>query len=161
MTYSSKRTVASIVMGLLVSAAYMIYAIFGNSPESGDLKSWAMTMLVFIGIGVVAAIMIEIIFYIAGTIGIAIREREQDEKKVQRTVSSLMLEDEMEKLIRLKSAHIGYIFAGVGFVAALVTISFDWSAVFALHMLFGSFVIGSIAEGVMKVYYYENGVRNG
>jgi hypothetical protein len=163
MSYNSKRTIASMVAGVLLVTAYIIYALGEHSPAPSDLKSWAIAMLVFIGISVVAVIVIQIVFHIASAVGIAIKEKYQEhsDEDVERNLSSLMVEDERDKLISLKSSHIGYIFAGIGFVAALAGLAFGVSGIVALHILFGAFAIGSIAEGIATVCFYEKGVRNG
>jgi hypothetical protein len=146
--------------GVLLLAAYIIYAL-GNSPGQGSLKSWAIVMLVFIGIGIAALILIQILFHIAFSIGIAVKDPEGEEKNIERIISSSMVEDEMDMLISLKSAHAAYICAGIGFIAALAALAFGASAVFALHILFGSFAAGSTLEGGMSVYCYEMGCKNG
>jgi hypothetical protein len=161
MSYSSKRTIVSMVAGLILIAAYIIYALGANAPAPENLKAWAIAMLVFIGISVAAMIMIQILFHIALAIGIAVKERQCEDKEVERIISSTMVEDERDKLINLKSSHIGYICAGIGFVAALVTLAVGMTSVAALHILFGVFAAGSIIEGIASVYYYEKGVRNG
>jgi len=159
MTYKSKRTITSIAAGILFLAAYLVYALGKNSPAPENLKSWALTMLIFIGISVAVSVVIQILFHIAFSIGIAVKEG--NAREVERIVESSMVEDEMDKLINLKSVHIGYICAGIGFVAALAALAFGASAVFALHILFGSFAGGSFVEGGVSVYLYERGVRNG
>jgi hypothetical protein len=49
----------------------------------------------------------------------------------------------------------------MGFIAALLSLAFGMPAVFALHILFGTFAAGSIIEGFVSIYYYEKGVHNG
>jgi hypothetical protein len=66
----------------------------------------------------------------------------------------------MDKLIGLKSAHIGYCFAGLGFVALLVCLAFGGSVLLALHSMLGAFAVGGIAEGIASIVWYEKGVRN-
>jgi fatty acid desaturase len=161
MSYNSKRTITSLIAGLILTAAYAVYALGGSSPAPGDLKLWAIAMLVFIGIAVVAMIVVHILFHIAVAIGIAVKERQHDDKTVERIIAAEMSEDERDKIINLKAYRIGYICAGVGFVAALVALAFGLSAVFALHILFGASAVGSFAEGIASVYFYEKGVRNG
>ena len=161
MSHNSKKTIASMVAGILLIAAYTIYALGEHSPAPGDLKSWAIAMLVFIGISVAAVVVVQIIFHIAAAIGIAAKEHECGDKEIERNLSSLMVEDERDKLIGLKSSHIGYIIAGIGFVLALVGLAFGMPGVVALHVLFGAFAAGSVAEGIATVYFYEKGVRNG
>ena len=158
MSYNSKKTIASMIMGVLLAAAYIIYALSDSSPAPDDLKSWATAMLVFIGIGVAAVIVIQIIFHIALSIGIAVKEQGKDDKTMERIIASIVVEDERDKLISLKSSHIGSVFAGIGFVAALVALTFGTSVVTALHILFGMFSVGSLAEGIVSVYFYERGI---
>jgi hypothetical protein len=146
--------------GVLLLAAYIIYALGKQAPEQGSLKSWAIVMLVFIGIGIAALILIQILFHIVFSIGIAVNDPEGDGKNIERIISSSMVEDEMDKLISLKSAHAAYICAGIGFIAALAALAFGAGAVFALHILFGSFAAGSTLEGGMSVYCYEMGLKN-
>jgi len=161
MTYSSKRTVVSMAAGIILITAYIVYALGRTSPESGDLKSWALGILVFIGISVAVQIVIQILFHIAYAIGIAVKEGENDDKKIGRLLSSSMVEDEMYKLISLKSSHVGYICAGAGFVVALVALALEMPAVVALHVLFGSCAACSLVEGSVSIYLHEKGVHSG
>jgi uncharacterized protein involved in response to NO len=161
MSYNSIRTIVSTVAGVILIAAYIIYALGTNSPAPENLKSWATVMLVFIGIGAAALIIIQVLFHIALAIGIAVREREHDGKTVERIISSSMVEDERDKIISLRSSHVGYICVGTGFIAALVALASGMAYVVALHVLSGAFAVGSIIEGIVSVYYYEKGVRNG
>jgi hypothetical protein len=161
MSYSSKKTIVSMVSGLLLIAAYLIFALGSSSPAPDDLKSWAVAMLIFIGIGVALTIAVQILFHVAVAIGVAAKEREQGDKQVKRMVESTMVEDERDKLISLKSAHIGYFCAGFGFIAALMALAFGLSALAALHIVCGAFAFGSLVEGGINIYYYERGVQNG
>jgi len=161
MSFNSKKTVASMAAGVLMMLAYIIYALGQGSPATSDLKSWAVTILVFIGISMAVIIVVQILFHIATAIGIAVKEQERDKTELDRRISSLTMEDERDKLISLKSSHISAIVAGAGFVAALVCLACGASAVVALHVIFGSCAAGSIAEGIASVFFYEKGVNNG
>jgi len=161
MSFNSKKTIASMAAGVILIAAYIFYALSERSPAPEDLKSWAIAMLVFIGISVAAVIVVQVLFHVAAAIRIAVKEQEKDDKKIEKNLSSLMVEDERDKLINLKSSRVTSVFAGIGFIAALVGLAFGISSVFALHILFGSFSVGCIVEGFVSVYFYEKGVRNG
>jgi hypothetical protein len=161
MSFNSKKTITSIIAGILLVIAYISFSLGIHAPERDDLRAWAVAMLVFMGMGVAFLIVIQLIFHIAAATRITAEENKRGNKETGRTLSSLMVEDERDKLISLKSSNIGYIFAGVGFVAVLLGLAFGLSAVFALHILFASFAVGSIAEGILTVYLYEKGVRNG
>jgi len=130
-----------------------------------DMKYWATTILIFIGIGVVASIVIQIVFHILLSVTIAVRKQMQDgecdDKEVEKTINQEMVEDEMDKLIGLKSMRISFIVAGIGFVAALVALVLNYSAAVMLNIIFISFSIGTIFEGVTQLYFYRRGVKNG
>jgi hypothetical protein len=174
MSYQSKRAITSMVGGALILAAYCIYA-FGRYSSGviaeGNLKFWAGTMLFFIGIGVVAEIVLEIVFHIALSIGIAVKEQVCDQKeidkneqeideRVEATLKATVIEDEMDKLIELKSSQIGFILSGVGFVGALILLFVGYSAVVMLNVMFLSFLVGSLMEGAASLYFYGRGVSN-
>ena len=161
MSYNSKKSIANMAASILLIVAYVIYALGNSSPLSDDLKSWAVAMLVFIGISVAMTVVIQILFHVAVTIDIAVREKDHDEKEVERMIASSMVEDERDRFINLKSSRIGYIVAGADFVGMLIALAFGISIVPALHIAFGAFFIGSLVEGFASVYFYERGVRNG
>jgi hypothetical protein len=172
MSYQEKRTITSIVTGALVLGAYCIYA-FGKVQSGvvtpGDLKFWASTMLFFIGIGIVSIIIIQIVFHILLSISIAVKEQirnghvddKEIEKSVEKTIGAEMVEDEMDKLIELKSMRVGFTFAGIGFVTALVSLVLSYSPVVMLNIMFISFSAGSIFEGFAQLYYYRKGIHHG
>jgi len=168
MSYQEKRVITNIVTGLLVLAAYCIYA-FGRfhtaAVAQGELKFWAGTILIFIGIGVVATIVIQIVFHILLSISIAVKKKIQDEKcedkEIEKKIQAEMVEDEMDKLIELKSMRFAFILAGVGFIAALVFLVLNYSPIVMLNILFFSFCVGSLFEGFAQLYFYRRGLRNG
>lgn len=146
-------------------AAYCIYA-FGK-VQSGmiapdDMKFWATTILIFIGIGVIASIVIQIVFHLLLSIAIAVRKQMQegkcDDKEVEKTIEQEMVEDEMDKLIGLKSIRIGFAIAGIGLIATLVSLLLNYSSAVMLNIIFISFSIGTSVEGVTQLYFYRRGV---
>lgn len=168
MSYQEKRTAVTVLTGILILAAYCIYASgkiqSGMVPE-GDLKFWAFAMLLFIGIGIVASILIQIIFHILLSIGIAVKEQIEngcvDDKEIERTLEVELVEDEMDKLIELKSLRVGFLIAGLGFVAGLSALLLDYTPVVMMNIIYISFNVGSILEGMAQLYYYRKGVSRG
>lgn len=160
MSYQEKKLIASIVSGLLVLAAYCIY-VFGINQALGDLKQCALTMLIFIGIGVVATIVIQIIFHMIYAASIAIKEGDCDDEKIDAEMKACMVEDEMIKLIDLKSSKVGYVIAGIGFVAGLILLVLGAVPAVMLNVFFLAASVGSVAEGFSGLYYYRKGVVNG
>lgn len=167
MSYQEKRSIVSIITGAIILAAYCIYA-FGkyqsglDGPE--DLKFWASTILIFIGIGIVAFIVILIIFHILLSISIAVskavKDGNYDDKEIEKAIQVDMIEDEMDKMIELKSMRFGFIVAGIGFIGGLVALILNSSAVVMLNIFFISFSVGSILEGFVKIFYYRRGINN-
>ena len=147
------------IAGAALTAAYIIYALGGNAPAADNISAWAQTILIFIGIAVGASIIIQILFHIAYSVGIAVKERERDDKEVERIIASETAEDELDRLISLKSSQAGYICAGIGFVATLAALAFfNVSVVVVLHILLGAMFTGSCIEGCLSIRFYERGV---
>lgn len=94
MSYQEKRTLATMTSGILVLAAYCIYAFGGSGAEAlaaNDLRTRAITMLAFIGVGVVATIIIQIVFHTFFSAAIAIRERNCEEDEVEKQIKIEMV----------------------------------------------------------------------
>lgn len=168
MSYQEKRTIVSMVTGALILAAYCIYAFGQHQPGAiapDDLKFWARTMLIFIGIGVAASIVIQIVFHILLSIAIAVKKKVQDEqcddKEIEKSIGAEMVEDEMGKLIELKSMQISFIVAGIGFIAALVSLVLNYSPAVMLNILFISFCVSSLFDGFAQLYFYRRGIQHG
>jgi hypothetical protein len=72
-----------------------------------------------------------------------------------------MVEDEMDKLIELKSMKIDFAIVGAGFAAALGSLVLDCSPAVMLNILFASFYIGALVEAVAQLHFYRRGIKNG
>jgi len=113
MSYQEKKTIISLVTSFMLIAAYCLYA-FGKAgmEHLNDLQFWAKTILIFIGIGIVALIIIQIVFHILLAISKAVQQKMRDEaiddKEFERAFEREIVEDEMDKLIELKANKIGY-----------------------------------------------------
>jgi hypothetical protein len=168
MSYQVKKTIVSVVTGALILAAYCIYAFGFAMPglaAPDNLSSWATTILIFIGIGIGASIVIQIIFHILLSIATAIRTQittgKCDDKDVEKTIKAEMVEDEMDKLIGLKSMRVSFAAAGIGFIAGLIFLALSFPASVMLNILFLCFSVGTIIEGITQLYFYRRGVKNG
>jgi H+/Cl- antiporter ClcA len=166
MSYQEKRTIFTVVSGIVLLVAYGLYAygkVQSGNIDVEDLKFWATTMLLFIGIGIVVTIIGQIIFHILIAISIAVKEKvhnnDTSDEQIEKTINSEMVTDEMDKLIELKSMRIGFIFAGVGFVLGLILLVLDYSPVIMLNILYVSFSVGSLLEGFAQIYYYRKGIQ--
>ncbi|MHC1734860.1 MAG: hypothetical protein AB9921_04230 [Erysipelotrichaceae bacterium] len=165
MSYQEKRTLFSIVSGILILVTYGIYA-YGKYQSGAmiadDLTFWAKTILTFIGIGIVVNIVGQIVFHILIAIQIAIKEKihdvNADEKAIEKSIENEMVTDEMDKIIELKSMRIGFFVSGMGFMSGLIMLVLNYSPVVMLQIVFVSFSVGSLLEGFLQLYYYRKGV---
>lgn len=164
MSYQEKKTLLSLVTSVMLMVSYCFYA-FGKAgmAHMNDLQFWAKTILIFIGIGVVALIIIQIVFHILMAISKAVqqklRDNEVDEAEIERSIKVEVAEDEMDKMIELKANRFGYTIVGLGFVAGLIAIAFGASAVALLNILFLTSWVGSFIEGLVQIRYYRRGIR--
>ncbi len=166
MSLQEKRSLFSVITGIILLMAYGIYVmgkLQSGSVDSEDIKFWANAMLLFIGIGIVVSIITQIIFHIVSAIMIAIKEKminqDTSDEEVEKIINTEMMSDEMDKLIELKSMRVGFIFSGIGFVCGLIALALNYSPVVMLNMVFASFSLGSILEGLQQFLYYRKGVQ--
>lgn len=167
MSYQEKRTFTTILVGLAVLISYLVYVFSNPSNLSGnndDIKNWALSILTFIAIGIVLTIITQIVFHIAFSIGFAIKEKiknpELSDKEIESGIKSLMVTDERDKIVELKSLRVGFIMAGIGFVLGLILILLDYSVIVMLNTFFISFSLGSLLEGLVQIFYYRRGVKH-
>jgi hypothetical protein len=168
MSYKEKRSIVSIITGAFILAAYCIYT-YGKHKSGAiapdDMKAWAGIMLIFIGIGVAANIIVEIIFHILMSITIAVQDTARtgkcDDSGIEKTIHAEMVTDEMDKLIELKSMRVGFAVAGAGFVTALATQVFNYPPAVLMNVMFITFSAGSLIEGLTQIFFYRRGIKNG
>lgn len=162
MSYQEKRTLINIIAGIFILAAYCVVAFRNYQSGAVDLHNlrfFAVTMLVFIGIGGAATVVIQIVFHILMSIAIAVKEKMNDNQELEKTVEASFVEDEMDKLIELKSDRFGIVFFGIGFIASLVTLVIGYPPAVMLNILFLSFMVGALVSGALSIYYYRTGIR--
>ncbi len=97
MSYNSKKTVASMLAGMAVAIAYAVYALGESAPPPENIRIWAGNMLVFIGIGVAAVIVLQILLHVGLAASIAAKEK--DKNAAKRLLSATTLEDERDKAV--------------------------------------------------------------
>ncbi|MBU0936069.1 MAG: hypothetical protein KKI09_15825 [Spirochaetes bacterium] len=165
MSYQEKKTITSLVSGLVLMVAYAVNAWLryraGTAPAA-DLTLWAGLMLRYIGLGIIVTILVQILFHILLSVGVAvkakIRDADCDDKGIERSIKQEMVEDERDKLIQLKSLRSGFIMAGMGFFFALISLLLGHPPVVMLNIMFFSFYAGSLLEGLAQLYYYRKGL---
>ncbi|WP_208590233.1 hypothetical protein [Gracilibacillus suaedae] len=168
MSYHEKRAIASMITWTLILLAYCTYTFRKYQLgviATDDMKSWSSTILLFIGVGIVAAIIIQILFHILLSVAVTVQEKKRngtcDDKEIQKTIESDMVTDEMNQLIELKSMRIAFIVVAIGFVTALLSQVLNYSSTVMLNIMFVSFLIGSLSGELTQLYFYRKGVNNG
>ena len=155
----------------MILTAYIIYGI-SKYLELGvnllnDLRFWATAMLTTIGGSIIVVILIQIIFHIILAVGnevskeIAKAAKHGGKKEIYEEVEIEEFEDEMDKLISLKSTRNSFIVCGVGFVISLISLCLKMPPAVMLNIVFISFNLGSLLESFSQLYFYRKGVTNG
>ncbi|MFC3491223.1 hypothetical protein [Glycomyces rhizosphaerae] len=161
MSYKSRRTLVSMIAGTALLAAYAAYAIDRARAGTESLGTWALTILVFLGISIAALIIVQILFHIAMAATLAVKDQGRNPGQPERDLDAAMVEDEMDRLIALRSTRINYACVSIGIGIALAAIAFGAPAAIGLHVLLAALVIGSLAAGAAEIIDYERGVRHG
>lgn len=148
MSYREKESLINIFSGLAITAffAWEVYQrhLEGQFDLTQDFSKWGIIFLIFMGVSIVARIVIYIIFHIIN----AIATREQD----------IPVEDERDKLIKLKATRNSYYVFSGGFVLAIIGLSIGMP----VYGIFIAFIISGLLSEIMdnasQIYYYRKGV---
>ena len=163
MSYTQKSTLAQMTITALVFAAY-IFVVFSRLTLEDSLRDWAVIMLIFMGIMVLASIIFQVIFHILLSVGIAageaIRNHDVKDERIEEALKGEFIKDERDKLISLKSSQVCCIASGVGVFAALVSLLYNVPPALMLNIIFASFFLGSIAEGATNLVLSHRGVSH-
>lgn len=148
MEYQEKRALVNLAATIILFAVYYFY-VYSQYKELGvadgtDLTFWAKYILWLIPYMVILKIIIHIIMNI---ITVAVTKQEPKD-----------FEDEMDKLIDLKSSRNGSIVFMLGFLFSMVALVMGYSPHTMFLIIYGAFIIsGILTEGSM-FYYYKRGV---
>ena len=148
MSYQEKQNIVNIFSGLLVTGifAWMVYLRHqsGQFDLTEDFRAWGILFLIFIGVSVAVRVVIQIIFHIIN----AIATREE----------KVPVEDERDKLVKLKSMRNSYYAFVSGFVVSVVGLALGMPVhwIFIAFVVFG--LIAEIMENGSQIYYYRKGV---
>ncbi len=148
MPYQEKQSIVNIFSGLLITAifAWIIYQRQANGliDLTTDYRQWGIIYLIFIGVSIVARIVIYIIFHIFN----AIATREMD----------IPVTDERDRLIRLKATRNAYFAFSVGFVPIFLLLALG-TPVYWIFIVFAiGGLVSEIVENISQIYYYRKGV---
>ena len=148
MSYQEKQNIVNIFSGLLITAIYALI-VFQRHQEgrfdlTEDFSTWGIIFLIFMGVSVVARIIIYIIFHIINAI--ATREEE------------MPVTDERDKLITLKATRNSYYAFSGGFVLSVISLAIGMP-VYGIFIAFVGFgLIAEIVDNSSQIYYYRKGI---
>jgi hypothetical protein len=149
MSYQVKENIVNIFSGLFISIifAWEVYQRHqdGLVDLTSDYKTWGIIFLIFMGVSIVARIIIYIIFHIIN----AIATREDIEQPVS---------DEREKLIKLKGTRNSHYVFSITFVAAFVLLAFGMPVygIFIAFLISG--LLSEIVDNLSQIYYQNRGI---
>ena len=172
MTYKEKNIWAMMISSFLVALIY-VKGLLNKYGADGketfkDVSYWAKTMLVYVLIFIVVTIVIMITFNIGLAIVTSIKHRIKNGTAVDSSELDQVIEDEfdsvddeMDYLIALKANKLSHIVVEGAFFLGLFTLAFDQPMGIMLNMVFISYMVSSVVEGLIKLYFYKRGVRHG
>lgn len=148
MSYQEKQSILSLFNTLLTLGLYALYVynnyMAGNPEIVYDMMFLGKAFLVLIPIAIIVQIVMHILFAIFNKI----LTKEDPPKK----------EDEMDKLIELKSIRMSHWVFIVGFFAAMASQALGM----APFVMFLSFVVSGFLAGIIsdvsKIWFYRKGI---
>ena len=166
MGFKTQRKIMMLLVGIIATVIYVIFALGAKAPATTDLSAWAIAILKFIGLGIGLIIISQIIFHIAYSIGVSVKEGIKkgidgeglDDKEIERHIKATVVEDEMDKAVEMKASHFGSTCVGVGFVIALFVLAGGMPTIWALHIQLAAAMAGGLVEGVVSIFLYERGM---
>jgi uncharacterized membrane protein len=148
MSYQEKENIVNIFSSLLISGIYswIVYQkhLAGVFDLTEDFRKWGVIFLIFIGVSIVARIIIYIIFHIINVI--TTRE------------DKIPVDDERAKLIRLKATRNSHhIFSG-GFVLSVTALAFGLPVYWIFIVFIISGVLSEVIDNASQIYYHRKGI---
>lgn len=148
MSYQEKQSVVNILSGILITAIYgwTVYQkhLAGQFDLTEDFQRWGVLFLIFMGVSIVARIIIYIIFHIIN----AIATREED----------IPEEDERDKLIKLKATRNSHYAFSLPFAGAFVGLALGMPIYWIFIAFIFSGLFSEIVENTSQIYYSRKGV---
>jgi hypothetical protein len=154
MTYNEKKSLTNILSSLLITVIYGIIMyqkyLSGILDDTNIFRFWAIIILIFIPISIVARIIIMIVFHIF--------EAAVQTAKGNDIEDEMDIVDERDKLIQVKATAFSMYIFSLGFVLALMTQLFKVSNhVFFIVLVVAGLLTDIVSEFLM-IRYYRKGV---
>ncbi|RIH91627.1 hypothetical protein Mgrana_02437 [Meiothermus granaticius NBRC 107808] len=148
MSYQEIKSIVALVSTLLINGLYGWYVFWRYQQEAPGVaelfRFWAVAMLIFMGVALVAQILITVVF------------RAAYRRITGETEPSFA--DELDRTIGLRATRNAYYAFALGLVVALLTqvLSLPPVALFATMFLAG--IASEVAQALTQLYYYRRGV---
>lgn len=148
MSYQEKENVVNIMSAIVVASILwsVIYQrqLDGQFDLTQDFQAWGVVFLVFMGISIIARVIIYIIFHIINAI--ATRG------------DKIPIEDERAKFIKLlgvRNSH--YVFSG-GFVLAIIGLALGMPLFWIFVIFVISGLLSEIVDNGTQLYFHRKGI---
>jgi len=148
MTYQEKKSIVSLITAVFIFVSYCLYMYPrypGGSAELSEIfRYWGSFVLVLTLVSIVAHILISIIFNIVFRMTTGEKEP--------------AFEDELDKLIGLKSFRNSFAVFILGFLLAMGSLVIDQPIRVMFMILIGSGFLSDVTGSVTKLYHYRKGL---
>ena len=148
MSFQEKQSILSLFNGIIILGIYSIYVyqkyLLATPEIINDFKFWGKIFIILIPIVIVVQIVMHILFYIGNTIV----TRESPPEK----------QDEMDKLIELKSMRLSHWIFILGFFLAMGSQALGMANWVMFVCLIGFGFAAGLASDMAKIYFYRKGV---
>jgi len=147
-TYQEKKSIVSLISVVLIFVPYCLY-MYPRHPGGGlesaeTLRYWGSFVLILVLVSIVANIVIHIIFSIV--FRMTTNEKEP------------AFQDELDKLIDLKSMRNSFFVFMVGFILAMAALTVELPPETMFIVLIASGFLSEVVGSVTKLYHYRRGV---
>lgn len=148
MSFQEKKSIAYLISIIVAYTSYYFVVIiapenWGYIADSNDYSFWAAAILMLIPTQIVANVIIHIIFVIINTVT-------SDDKDPE-------FEDELDKLIELKTIRNSMYAFTTGFFTAMILLAFGFSITIMFITFFFTFFLTGISGEITKIYFYRKG----
>lgn len=155
MSYQEKKSVTNIISSVVITTVYAIIMyqryLNGGLSDSNIFKFWAIIILIFIPISIIARIIIMIIFHILESVVQAAQGND-----IEDVIDEVV--DERDKLVQMKANSISMYIFSLGFIVALATQLFEVSNhLFFIVMIAFGLITDVVSESLM-IRFYRRGV---
>jgi uncharacterized membrane protein len=148
MSYQEKENIVNIFSALFITVTYALIVyhqhLQGQFDLTEDFSRWGIIFLIFIGVSIIARIIIYIIFSIINTI--AMRREEKP------------ISDERDKLIKLKSTRNSHYVFSIGFMLSIIALAIGMPFYGIFIAFIGCCLLSELIDNGSQIYYNRRGI---